>query len=398
MLATRTTTGLSGAGHPHARGRAGRAAMRRTTIACSSRSLRRAQQPLAEVVVDGRVGAAARRAGQRERRGPQALAADQQLGAGGDERAVAAADAEDVAGREGLAQDAEDRGRVVVAPARAPATSRASTIFSSSPRADALDAARDRALVVLGRHRAVDRGRARPGRDPAAAARRRVERRQARLQPRERRASASSPARTSAATVSRTSPPRRASATSGTCSDAGAKPRQCARAPPSSREREAADGDEAAARAGRRARRSTPLRGQRAPAARDRGEALRARAPRAPSRSRGAARAAPSRSGCSRQNHGSPAARRAATTTARRVDASADDAAPSPRRRHALAVAVARAARPPRRAARAGGRAAALVELERGGPLPQGCRAPGAALRSRPARARSRSRPCASSR
>ena len=53
-----------------------------------------AQQLLAEVVVDGGIGAAARRAGEREGARAQAVAADEQLGAGGDERALPAPGAE----------------------------------------------------------------------------------------------------------------------------------------------------------------------------------------------------------------------------------------------------------------------------------------------------------------
>ena len=68
-----------------------------------------AQQPLAEVVVDGRVGAAPRRAGERDACSPQALAAREQLGRGADERRLAAADGEHEAAAERLAQDAEHR-------------------------------------------------------------------------------------------------------------------------------------------------------------------------------------------------------------------------------------------------------------------------------------------------
>ena len=73
--------------------------------------LRRAQQLLAEVVVDGGVGAAARRARERERAGAQALAAHQQLGAGGDERRVAAPDGEDVAPGNASRSTPSTRGR-----------------------------------------------------------------------------------------------------------------------------------------------------------------------------------------------------------------------------------------------------------------------------------------------
>ena len=72
-----------------------------------------AQQLLAEVVVDRGVGAAAGRAGERERAHALALAAHEQLGARGDQRRIAAPDAEDEARRELLAQHAEQRRRVV---------------------------------------------------------------------------------------------------------------------------------------------------------------------------------------------------------------------------------------------------------------------------------------------
>jgi hypothetical protein len=75
--------------------------------------LGRLEQLLAEVGVDGGVGAAARRAGQGHRARPQPVAAHEQLGAGGDERRVAAAGAEDEARRERLAQDAEHGSGVV---------------------------------------------------------------------------------------------------------------------------------------------------------------------------------------------------------------------------------------------------------------------------------------------
>ena len=95
--------------------------------------LRRAQQLLAEVVVDGRVGAAARRARERERARAQALAADEQLGARGDQRRVAAADGEDVAPGERVAQHAEQRARRRARPRACTCTSRARTILSSRP-------------------------------------------------------------------------------------------------------------------------------------------------------------------------------------------------------------------------------------------------------------------------
>ena len=85
MLATLTSARLLGGGHPHASAGAATRSIVRTTIACSSRSLSAAQQLLAEVVVDRRVGAAARRAGERDRADALALAAHEQLRARSDE-------------------------------------------------------------------------------------------------------------------------------------------------------------------------------------------------------------------------------------------------------------------------------------------------------------------------
>ena len=325
MLATFTTTGSGLGGHPQrvlAQGAGEAPDDDRVLLAV----LARPQQPLAEVRVDGRVGAARRRAGQRERRGPHPLAADQQLGARGDERAVATTDAEDEAGREALAQDAEDRGGVVVA-RRVHLHFAGEHDLVQRPRPDALDAARDGALVVLGRHRALDRERAdrvriQSGSSAAASS---VARRAC---SRSRTASASSPARTSAATVRRSSPPRRASAISGTCSDAGAKPRQCASRRPRRREGEAADGDEAAAGAGV-GRVAVRRRAEGAPATRRRARSAPGRAPRAPSRSR--ARRAPRRHGRAARGRTTarplPGARRPPPTDRRRARA-----ARSPRR------------------------------------------------------------------
>ena len=124
--------------------------MRRATIACSRAVLVGAQQLLAEVVVDRRIGAAARRARERERARAHALAADQQLRAGGDEGVVAAAGAEAEARRKALAQDAEDRRRVVRRRRVDLHLAREHDLLQRA-RADALDGARDRGLVVLGR-------------------------------------------------------------------------------------------------------------------------------------------------------------------------------------------------------------------------------------------------------
>ena len=113
MLATRTSAG-SGAAVTHTEwGRSARA-IRRMTIAFSSRSLSLLQQLLAEVFVDRRVGAPPRGAGERHRAGALAVAAHEQLGAGGDERAVTATDREHVARRERLPEQPQHGADVVI--------------------------------------------------------------------------------------------------------------------------------------------------------------------------------------------------------------------------------------------------------------------------------------------
>ena len=121
-----------------------------------------AQQLLAEVVVDGGIGGAAGGAGERDGLGALAVAADQQLGRGGDERRVAAAGAEDVTGLEAAAQHAEDRRRVVGRGRLDGDLAREHDLLERA-RPDPLDGARDGALVVLGRRDRVDRGSGRPG-------------------------------------------------------------------------------------------------------------------------------------------------------------------------------------------------------------------------------------------
>jgi hypothetical protein len=118
--------------------------MRRTTIACSSRSLPDA------AACSPRWSSTAGSALRRVEPASASVAARipsrriEQLGARGDERAVAAADAEDEAGREALAQDAEDRGGVV---SRRRVDLHLAREHDLVQRAgpDALDAARDRA-------------------------------------------------------------------------------------------------------------------------------------------------------------------------------------------------------------------------------------------------------------
>jgi hypothetical protein len=92
----------------------------------------RAQQLLAEVVVDRRIGRAARRARQRDRRGAQSLAAHSSSGEAATKAASPAAGAEHVAGLEGGAQDPNTAAASCGAGAWT-ATSRARTIFSNAP-------------------------------------------------------------------------------------------------------------------------------------------------------------------------------------------------------------------------------------------------------------------------
>ena len=130
--------------------------------------LGRAEQLLAEVVVDRRVGGAADRARERDRGDAQALAAHEQLGRGGDERALAAAGAEDEAGAERGAEDAEHR-RGVVCAGRVDGDLARQHDLVERAATDPLDRARDRLDIVLGRG---DAG------DPEAPGRRGVEQRQ----------------------------------------------------------------------------------------------------------------------------------------------------------------------------------------------------------------------------
>ena len=129
--------------------------MRWMTIACSSRSLAECEQLLAEVVVDGRVGRAAGGARRGRRWGALAVAADEQLGRGGDERGLAAAGAEHEAGLERRAQDAEHGGGVVRRRRVDGDLARERDLFERAG-ADAFDRAGDRLVVVLGRRDGVD--------------------------------------------------------------------------------------------------------------------------------------------------------------------------------------------------------------------------------------------------
>ena len=278
------------------------------------------------MVVDRGVGAAAVRAGQRERARAQALAADQQLRRGADEAAVAAPDGEDEARGEGFAQHAEHRRRGRRSAGACTSTSRASTIFSNSPGADPLGGAGDGALVV---GRAASRSATWKRPDGCGVEQRQRPPRAAR--PAAARCAASScvgssSGATSAASVRRTSPapPRDR--------DARVRAARRARNPPSGGRR-------------RRPRRTRsrprrPARPRRVPRAGRRSHRPRARAsgprraakrssPRASSVAAAprAASAAPPRSGCSRHIHGSPA-RREASATADGSTSAAGDAQP----------------------------------------------------------------------
>jgi hypothetical protein len=174
-----------------------------------------AQELLAEVGVDGGVGAAAGRAGQGHRARPQPVAAHEQLGAGGDERRVAAAGAEDEARRERLAQDAE-HGSGVVRARRVDLDLAGEHDLVQATGPDALDGAGDRGLVVLGRHRADDaEAPDRIGVEHRQGGRPRPPQLSRRRSMRARRSSAVTSGVASALSVSRTSSPRRAIDASG---------------------------------------------------------------------------------------------------------------------------------------------------------------------------------------
>ena len=177
MLATLTTAGSSGAVTQTACGRSVRA-IRRATIACSSRSL--AEPSSCSPRWSSTAGSAERRIepASATRRRAQPLAPHQQLRRGGHERAVAAAGAEHEAGAEGGAQDPERRGRVVRR-GRVDRDLAGEHDLLERARADALDGAGDGLLVVLGRRDARDPEAARRARDRAAAAAARAARRRA---------------------------------------------------------------------------------------------------------------------------------------------------------------------------------------------------------------------------
>ncbi len=105
------------------------------------------------MVVDGRVGAAPGRAGERDGLRALAVAANEQLGAGADEGELGRADAPAVTAREHLAQRAEDGSRVVRG-RRMRAHLAGEHDLLEVTRADALDRALDSVLVVRRRCRA----------------------------------------------------------------------------------------------------------------------------------------------------------------------------------------------------------------------------------------------------
>ena len=315
MLAIRTRIGSSACVIQTACGRSARS-IRLTTICCSSRSLaeRRSCSPRWSST-DG-IGAAARRAGEGERSGPQALAADEQLGAGREERRR----------RRGRPQRTWQDGNASRRTPRTAAascavgawtwTSRASTTLAKRPARISSTARATAALVVLGRHRADDARaaagrvgipqRAAPGRDaaPTPGARSRAV-----------TAAGSSSGRARAASVSRTSPPRRTMLSSRHVQRGGGKAgpvRRCARRAGRRQTRRVAIGPEPATPSGGS---QTALGGQRPPALGERPEALGRRSPPARATQPSVASAAPSRSGCSSTVHGSPG-RREATTAA----------------------------------------------------------------------------------
>ena len=309
MFATLISAGSSGAATQTACGRSARA-IRRTTIACSSRSLseRRSCSPRWSST-----------AGSAERRVEPAsatvwarcaVAADQQLRRGGDEGGVAAAGAEDVAGLEAGAQDAEDRGGVVRRRRLDGHLAREHDLLERA-RADALDGARDGRLVVLGR---------RDGVDPEAAGGRRVEQRQ-RREPQRRGAGAQALGELLRHVVRRRERGEREPdvVAAARQRDLRARPGRRPRSPTSAaRARRRARRRSRRARRGRR-RAGRPARRRRRPRVSSRQAAatcVKRSGPDAVSRVTvpSAASAEPSRSGCSKQNQSSPGARDAKTT------------------------------------------------------------------------------------
>ena len=312
MLATLITVGSCGRGDPD-RVRAQRARDPVGDDRLLLAVLVRAQQLLAEVVVDRRVGRAADRAGQRDRRGAQPLAADEQLGRGGDERARRRGRRRTRSRSRTPSAGPRTRRRRRAASARGRATSRASTIFSKAPARIRSTARATASIVVLGRR---DRG------DPEAPGGRGVEQRQ--------RVGRAAPATRAAQPRDELARGRRRARPARPRS-AGRPRRRDGRARPRARSARRRRSRPSAARRRRRGRtrsrrppraRRRPGRGRRRPPPRRPARAMRPRRPRS-ARDRGlraarsapsAASAAPPRSGCSKQNQSSPSRREANTT------------------------------------------------------------------------------------
>ena len=194
--------------------------IRRATIACSSRSFGLLSELLAEVVVDRRVGAAPRRAGQRHRLRARAVAAHEQLGAGTEERQLRRADAEAVAGREDLAQGVEHRRRVDRARRVHAHLARQHDLLELARRGSARPRGPPPPRSATGGSALATRGRATgsgssSGIEPGTSS-------ASRACARSTSASGASSPSTATFTVSRASPSWRASATSGRTSCAGA--------------------------------------------------------------------------------------------------------------------------------------------------------------------------------
>ena len=192
--------------------------------------LGRAQELLAEVVVDGGVGGAAGGAGQGDGLGSVAVAADQQLWRGGDEGGVAAAGAEDVTGWK-PARRTPKTAAASWAVGAWTVTSRASTIFSKSPALMRSTARRrrPRSAQAVRRSRSGS-GPTAPGR--AAASGVEAQRRRTRVQPRGDRLG-----QVVRRGQGRQRQPNIVAAarkdTSGTTRSAAEKPDQCGACPPS---------------------------------------------------------------------------------------------------------------------------------------------------------------------
>ena len=228
MFATLTSCGSGSEATQTACGRSARS-IRRATISCSRAVLVASQEPLAEMVVDRRVGAAAGRARERDRRGTGSLAPDEQLGAGAEEGALRGAAAEAEAGREELAIAPKSAATSCGggASTRPPAPAPPSRARRARMRSIG---ARDGAPRSVRRRGARDLGRGRSDGDRAAAATR-TKRREAGREP-GARAAIRRPAPTSRQRQA-ASPSRGSSETSGSVSSAGGNDDQCGRPPPS---------------------------------------------------------------------------------------------------------------------------------------------------------------------